>query len=459
MALLEERRAVLGERALRRVCERALAATSGDEAEALLLGRTLNLTRFANSEIHQNMAVASADLRVRVVRQRRVASVWTNRLDDEGIAAAARQASELALVSPENTEWGGLTEARPAPTLRAFAEATASATPVSRARAAGLICDPAHAAGLRAAGFVSTTVSELAVANSHGTWACQAGTVAEAQAVVLGDAGSGYGGRLHADFSAIDVEAVSREALERARRAQRPRELPAGTYEVVLEPYAVADIVEFLGEQLTGLAVEEGSSFVAGRLGEKVTGDAVTLVEDPLDPECLPRPFDFEGTPSERVLLIDRGVASGVVYDSQTAARNKARNTGHALYTSDANPFPMHLRLEPGRRSREELIRGVRRGLLVTRFHYTRWVHPLRTIVTGMTRDGTFLITDGEVAYPVRNLRFTQSYQGALAGVLDMERTLTLQRLDRFSYGFDAGYCRVPAVRLAAFEFTGTTQY
>ncbi len=456
---IAERPVLLGERALRAVAEKALRAATGDEVEALVLGRDLGLTRFANNEIHQNMRIASADLRLRVVREKRVATVWTNRLDDEGIARAAREASSLALVSPENPEWGGLPGPTTYPRVEAFADATAAATPERRARAAGAICDPSHERGFRAAGYVSTTVTETAVANSHGVWAYGPATVAEAQAVVMGDSGSGYAQRMHVDVGAVDAGAVSREAIAKAARAQGPRDFPAGEYEVVLEPYAVADIVEFLGEGLTGLAVEEGSSFVAGKLGEQVTGDAVTLVDDPLDPGCLPAAFDFEGARAERVTLVERGVARAVVYDSQTAARNDARNTGHAYYSSDAYPFPMHLRLEPGSASRQELIGGVRRGVLVTRFWYTRWVHPLRTIVTGMTRDGAFLIEHGEIAHPVRNFRFTQSYHEALAGTLGIERDLMVQRIDRFTYGFDVGFCHVPALRLGSFSFTGTTQY
>lgn len=444
-----------GEAALRPAVERALAAATGDEAEALVIGRVEALTRFANNAIHQNMAMTAASLRVRVVAGRRVGAVWTNRLDADGPADAARRASELARMAPENPRWAGFPAAPAAAAAGGFAAATASASPEARARAAALVCRPAAAAGLRAAGYVATAVNEVAVANTHGTWAYHAGTAAEAQAVVLGDAGSGYADRVHADFGRLDVEAVAREALETARQAHAPRDLPAGVYEVVLQPYAVADIVEFLGSQLTGLAVEEGRSFVAGRLGERVTGEAITLVEDPADPDGLPRPFDFEGVPSERLGLIERGVARAVVYDSQTAARQKARNTGHALPAGMPFPLPMHLRLEAGSASREGLVAGVRRGVLVTRFWYTRWVHPLKTVVTGMTRDGTFWIEGGEVAYPVRNLRFTQSYHEALAGAVALGRDLKLQRLDLWD--FDAGSTRVPAVRLGAFTFTGAT--
>lgn len=448
-------RPALGEETLRRVAEAALERATGDEAEAVILARTHALTRFADNAIHQNVVATTADLRLRVVRERRVASAWTNRLDPVGLDDLAAQANTAARLAPENPQWARLPGPQPIPAAKSLAPATAEASPEARARAAGAICGPARAAGLRAAGYVATAVNEVAVANSHGVWAYHAGSVADAQAVVMGATGSGYADRVHADLAALDVEAVGAEAIATARRAQEPRPLAPGTVEVVLAPYAVADIVEFFGWSLTGLALEEGRSFVGGRLGERVTGEAVALVEDPLDPRGLPRPFDFEGVPSERLTLIDRGIARAVVYDSQTAARNGARNTGHALPSGSAMPLPMHLRLEPGAVSWDDLIAGVRHGVLVTRFWYTRWVHPLRTVVTGMTRDGTFAIEGGEIAHPVRDLRFTQSYHEALAGVAAMTRTLKLEKLDLWD--FDAGSVLVPAVRLRAFTFTGAT--
>src|SRR5207237_5259790 len=196
------------------------------------------------------------------------------------------------------------------------------------------------------------------------------------------------------------------------------------TLEARLMPYAVRDMVGFRGLQRTRLAIEEGRSFVGGKIGEKVTGP-VTLVEDPFDSRSIPRPFDFEGQPSERVTLIEDGVARAVVYDSVTAHRNKAVNTGHALPFVGL-PAPMHLRLGAGDKTREQLVAGVKKGVLVTRFWYTRWVHQLRTIVTGMTRDGTFAIVDGELAHQVQNFRFTQSSHEPLGGVRGSSTALSL---------------------------------
>ena len=449
----------MGERELKRICDTALKAVDGDEGEALVIARNAALTRFANAAIHQNVVSREAELRVRVVRGKRVAMVTTDRLDDEGIRRAAREASELARITPENPTFGGLpgdTKLASAPS--AFVERTAETTPLDRARAAKQLCDASRAASLSAAGYVSSSVQELAIGSSKGVWAYSPATTSAAELAALGDAGSAFAQRLSLDFGTLDVAGCAREAVEKAKAAQKPRDLAPGTHEVVLEPYAVRDIISFLGSQLTGLAVEEGRSFVAGKLGQKVTGD-VTLVDDPFDPEGLPRAFDLEGQPSQRLTLIERGVAKAVVYDSQTAHRTGQKNTGHAL---PPNPFqpsaPMHLRLEPGDKTRAQLIKDTKKGVLVTRFWYTRWVHQLRTIVTGMTRDGTFAIENGEIAYPVKNFRFTQSYHDALAGTLGTGSALTLL-MPGEQFGLQMSSFRVPAMRLAAFAFTGATQY
>jgi len=450
---------LFGERELRAICDKALKASEGDGAEATVITRNAALTRFANAAIHQNVVSREAELRVRVVRGTRVAIVSTDRLDDEGIRRAAKDASDLAALTPENPTFGGLPGdhgLRPAPS--AYVERTANASPMDRARAAKQLCDAARAASLTAAGYVSTSVQELAIASSLGVWAYAPATTSDAELAAIGDAGSAFAQRISLDFGALDVAGCASEAVEKAKAAQRPRDLAPGAHEVVLEPYAVRDIVSFLGGQLTGNSVEEGRSFVIGKLGTKVTGD-ITLVDDPFDPNGLPRAFDLEGQPSERVTLIEHGIARAVVYDSGTAYRTKQKNTGHAL---PSNPFqpaaPMHLRLEPGDRTREQLIRDTKKGVLVTRFWYTRWVHQLRTIVTGMTRDGTFAIVDGEIAYPVKNFRFTQSYHDALGGTLGIGSELALL-VPGEQFGLQVSSYRVPAIRLASFNFTGATQY
>jgi len=421
-----------------------------------MIGRTVSLTRYANSAIHQNVTSREAELRVRVVAGKRRATATTNRLDDEGVRRAAELAADLARRSPEDASFPGLPEPRPLSTApSAYVEQTAEATPLDRARAAKTLCDAASARGLIAAGFVATSVQEIAIASTLGTWAYAPQTYAEAQIAAIGDDGSAFAQRVSMDFPSLDVEGAASEAVAKATIAQHPRDLAPDTYEVVLAPYAARDMVSFLGSQLNGLAVEEGRSFVGGKIGQQVTGP-ITLIEDPFDPRSIPRAFDFEGQPSDGLTLIENGVARAVVYDSVTAHRNKASNTGHAQPFL-TQPAAMHLRLEPGDKTREQLIAGVKKGVLVTRFHYTRWVHQLRTIVTGMTRDGTFAIINGEIAHPVKNFRFTQSYHEALNGVRGISKDLSL--LVTSDFGLMTSCQRVPALHLAAFTFTGTTRY
>jgi predicted Zn-dependent protease len=441
---------------LRAICEAALRRSSGDQAEAVVTAATVGLTRFANNVIHQNVASREATLQVRVVMGKRVGMVTTNDLGEDGIARAADAASEVARVVPENPVFAGLPEARPlAPAPSAYVERTGEATPLDRAQRVERLLRRARERRLIAAGYLSTSSVELAVASTQGVWAYAPSTLAAFETEVIGEAGSAWAQRNATDLERIDVDAAATEAIEKCVAAQTPRDLAPGTYEVVLEPYAVNDVAQFIGSALTGQAVEEGRSFVGGKIGQQVTGD-VTFVDDPFDPLSIARSFDFEGQPSQRVTLIDRGIARAVVYDSQTAFRAGAANTGHAL---PPNPFasasPQHLRIEPGTRTREQLIRGVDHGVLVTRFHYTRWVHQLRTIVTGMTRAGTFLIEKGEIAHPVKNFRFTQSYHEALGATLGIGKDLHL-----FAAGeWNVGARRVPALRLGAFTFTGSTQY
>ncbi len=445
---------------LRRICEAALHATNGDQAEAVVSALTSGLTRFANNTIHQNVASREASLQVRVVVGKRVGMVRTHDLGADGIARAARSASEIALQAPENPVFAGLPPARPiAPAPSAFVERTAAATPLERATRVASLLRRARERRLSAAGYLSTTSQELAVASSEGVWAYAPSTMAAVETVVTGPAGTAWAERNAMDLGRIDVDAVAEEATAKCLAAQGPRDLAPGTYEVVLEPYAVSDIAQFIGSSLTGQSVEEGRSFVTGKLGRKVTGD-VTIVDDPFDPELAPRAFDYEGQPSRRVTLVERGIARGLVYDFQTASRVGAESTGHAVLptpTATYAALPQHLRIEAGTQSRDELIRGVARGVLVTRFHYTRWVHQLRSIVTGMTRDGTFLIENGEIAHPVKNFRFTQSYHDALGTTRGVGNDLHLFAAGEFMVG--GASRRVPALRLGTFTFTGSTQY
>ncbi len=264
------------------------------------------------------------------------------------------------------------------------------------------------------------------------------------------DDGTGYAEAAGVDATTLDGAALGREAAEEARRAARPAALPPGDYPVVLEEYAVVDLLDMLGYVgFSGLAVEEGRSFFEA--GRRVGSPLVSIRDDARDPAGQPASFDYEGVATIPVELIEAGTCRDVVHDSATAARAGVRSTGHGLPAPNAyGPFPLHSQMAAGTTPREELVRGLRRGLLVTRFHYTNPVHAKLAVITGMTRDGTFLVEDGEILGPVRNLRFTQSYLDALASV---EAVASERRLLRGMLGA----VLVPAIRIGTWRFTGAT--
>jgi predicted Zn-dependent protease len=315
----------------------------------------------------------------------------------------------------------------------------------------------AREAGVIASGALTTAVFEMAVANSLGTFAHFATTYADINTVVMSDTSAGYASALALDVTDLDFEAIGREAVEKCLHSQNPRPLDPGEYSVILEPYAVQDLVQMMAYTGFGaVAFQEGRSFMVGKLGQRIVDPRVSIWDHGSSPKGLPLPFDFEGLPKKRVDLIETGVARGVVYDSYRAGKEEGKtSTGHALPAPNAfGPFPLNMFFAPGDAALEEMIATTERGIYVTRFWYTRPVEPTKVIITGTTRDGTFLIEKGEIAYPVKNLRFTQGYLEALnevEAIGSQTRLLT----GRWEIARD----NVPALKLGSFTFTGVTEF
>jgi len=430
------------------------AAEGASQAEVLVDADESALTRFANSEIHQNVATLDRRLSLRFVDGRRVGCAATNRLDEASLRRLAASAARTARLQPELEEAVELPEPGPiAPVAGAYSPGTASTSPEMRAAAAREVIAAADAAGVLAYGSLATHLERVGIVNSKGVRAFEERTWAQLITVCMGpDGEAGYAEADAVDGTTIDAAAVGREAASKARHSRGAVAVEPGDYPVVLEEYAVADVLDTLGYiGFSALAVQEGRSFhEAGRV---VGSELVTIVDDARDPAGMPASFDYEGVAKERVTLIERGVCRDVVYDAQTAARAGRRSTGHGLPAPNPwGPFPLNQLMAAGETPRDDLVAGLDRGLLVTRFHYTNTVHPKLAIITGMTRDGLFLVEDGRVVGPVRNLRFTQSYLAALAGVEAVSRERRLLR------GY-LGPVVVPALRLSAFTFTGATEH
>ena len=424
------------------------------QAEVLVLGGDSRLTRFANSQIHQNVAERDVQVNLRFVIGKRIGVASTNRLDDESLRRLAGTAAQIARLQPELPDFTSLPEPGPVPTVEgAYATTTAEATPEERAEGARAVIAEADAAGVQAYGSYRTETESVAVANSLGIRCAEERTWSQLITVAMGpDGEAGYAESAAVDHRTLDPAAIGREAAGNARGSRGAVSIEPGDYPVVLEEYAVSDLLDMLGYLgFSALAVQEQRSFFEP--GKRVASDLVSVRDDASDPAGLPASFDYEGVGKQRVELIERGVCREVVYDSQTASKDGRCSTGHGLPAPNPwGPFPLHQVMEPGGASREELIGGLERGLLVTRFHYTNPVHPKLAIVTGMTRDGVFLVEGGRITGPVRNLRFTQSYLEALAGVEAVGRERKLLR------GF-LGAVVVPAVRISSFTFTGATEF
>jgi len=444
---------MFGEARLRELANRVLELSDAAQTEALLLSSTSALTRFANNYIHQNVEQTDIEVRVRAVLGRKIGVASTNETSEEGLRAVVERALTLARHQRENQDFQSLPRPRPIPAVDAFVQRTARCGPEERAAAVAQICDAASRAGLIAAGAFRTAVGEVAVANSLGIWAYHRDTTADINTVIMGETGSGHAEKVSIDVSDIDGEAIAQEALDKALRAQNPRSLEAGEYEVILQEYAAADIPDYLSYLSFGAqAFEEQRSFMAGRIGERVMGENISFWDDGLSPLTIPMPFDYEGVPKQRVDFIERGTARDVVWDSYTAGKHGRESTGHALPAGNTfGPIPMNMFMGTGDAALEDMIASTRRGIWVSRFWYTRPVHPLHVVITGMTRDGTFLIENGRVTGPVKNLRFTQGYLDALNDVEAVGR-------DAMLLPILGGVCRVPALKIRRWNFTGTTE-
>ncbi|MCC6443924.1 MAG: TldD/PmbA family protein [Armatimonadetes bacterium] len=441
---------MIGKEAALRILMDALSHAGGTAQVALSSGES-GLTRYANSVIHQNVSERNVGLSVRAVVGKKIGYARTNSLEKEAVKATVEKAFRFASFQQENPDFVSLPGPRPVPEAEDFSEETASVTPERRADLAGKVLALARKSSVGAAGALSTGYGEYAVANSLGIAAYHRSASAHMSLVgIAEDGGFGYADRMASDIARIDADGLAEEGVRRALDSRNPADIAPGEYDVVLLPYAAADLLEFLGYLgFSALAVQEERSFLCGKFGRKVCGDNITIWDDGLDSRGRITPFDPEGVPKQRVDLITRGVAQACVYDSYTAYKEGKESTGHGSGGAGTwGPYPGNMLLEPGSATVEEMIASTGEGLLVTRFHYTNVIHPIQTIITGMTRDGTFRIENGKIAGPVRNLRFTESALGALSRVETIGRDMKLQ-----------GSACVPALKIKGFRFTGATEF
>jgi len=446
----------------REVCLRLLKdvvqESPADQTEALLLTEDSSLTRFAKSSVHQHVAEKNRTLILRVVKDKRIVVLTTNQLNRSSLRDLLRNAISITEVQHPNEDFVSLPTPQSIPEINTFHENIKSLTPNRRVKVINDLFKMVRGKDLQASGSFSNGEVEVAVVNSLGVEAYQRYSDLVFHLIVENDGGSGYAGFVSRDPDQLDIVSLVREAIQKASRGV-PAQIEPGEYEVILEPYAVSELLSFLGYLgFHALAVQEGRSFFCNEFGKKLVDSRVTIYDDGLDAEGLQIPFDFEGVPKRRAIFFEEGVVKEVTYDSFTGGREGKDSTGHGLIAPNSEgPIPINLFMKGGESSLEEMVRSVRKGIYVTRFHYTNVVEPMKTVLTGMTRDGTFLIEEGEIKGPIKNLRFTESVLRALSRVSAISKDRrTCSEGTVYSRRFITGVV-VPAIKVDGFNFSGVS--
>jgi PmbA protein len=436
---------------------------AGRDALAFVTRERSLLLRFAANRPTQSTAIDDVTVELAVVRHGHVGRATTNAVDDESLAGCAKRAAAAAsaAAAARDGSFPGFPEPQDAASHDGHDPETAELDPEPGSAALAAAFSVARDAGLEAHGIWTAAEEERAVARSGGGAVAERSTDAFMKVICIAPAGrSGYAAATAAAARDIDAPALTERAAAKAAAVEPVAELEPGEYPVVFEPHAVGWLCDLLaGTAFNGLAHAEGRGALTGRLGEVVAAPAVNLSDSPRFRGTLPRGFDAEGVPKAPLPLIQDGVAHRVTHDLRSAAVAGVQSTGHAL-APGGHPFaphPTNLMLAGGgAQSEEELCEGVELGIYVTRLWYANVVRPKETLITAVTRDGTFLIEDGRVTRPLRDLRLTDSVLGILSRTRALTRGQKLTSDGEF-YGrrFASGVV-CPALLASAVRFTGT---
>ena len=442
---------------------------TASEVEVIFSSNNSSLTRFANNTIHQNVAELNEFASIRVAFDGKTARATTNRFDDESLKRAVLSAESIARVQEPNTDLLPLAspeESRlDASVPQRWFEQTAAITPADRAEAVGKIVSVAKKSGLVTAGIYSSSESAEAVINSKGLATFHRQTSAEVSITMLADDSSGWQKSNSPDVKTLDPVRLAEIAAHKGKESHSPKELPPGKYTVILEPAAVLDMVVFMFWDFGGMAILDQRSFLNNRIGTRLFGENITIVDDACHPLQSGPVNDGEGVGRKKVTLVDKGVVKRVVYARGTAARMRnsefAGAVGEIAVTGHGLPLPNEIGEVPinivfltsrGEQTVDQMIAGTERGILVTRLWYIREVDPYEKMLTGMTRDGTFLIEDGKVKHGIRNFRFNQSIIDMLSNVEAMSHAVRASGEESFDMV-------VPAMKVRGFNFTEVTKF
>jgi len=423
------------------------------DVEILLTASDDSLTRFANNAIHQNVSERGVTLSVRAAIDGRTARASTNRLHRDGIQAAVDEAIALTRASAPLDDLPPMYESSETADGSRWSEAGANCTPAERARGVAEAVRIVESYRQTAAGIYATAENVEALLNSHGLSRYYFDTLTTFSITAMADNSSGWAKATSSDHNEIQPAALADRAARKAALSRNPREIAPGAYTVILEPSAVLDLVGQIFGDFSATSLEDQRSFLNGRLGEKIFGDNITIYDDAHFPLQTGAPFDGEGVPRQTLTLVKRGVPQQIAYSRASALRAGTAPTGHGYpLPNEHGEAPVNIVIAGGKSSLEEVIASTPNGVLVTRLWYIREVEPHAKVMTGMTRDGTFLIRNGEVVSGVRNLRFNQS-------VVDLLRNVEVLSCSGRATGEEAFDMVVPAMKVNDFRFTEVTKF
>jgi predicted Zn-dependent protease len=444
-------RPFLSESEARDLTRRVLALSGADQCRVNLSSNLDGNTRFAQNQMSTTGDVTNATLTVTSAFGARVASSTTNRFDEDSLREVVETSERLARLAPEDPEYLGEMGSQRYPEVSSFYDSTADLEPAERARAIASVTDQAVDRDLVSTGFLVHRAGASVVATSEGLFVYRTDSRVNFTTTVRtpDGTGSGWAGTSTNDWADLDTGPLGEVAVRKAEMSRDPRDVEPGRWTVVMEPTAVGNMVNLMMNQLSARAADEGRSFFSApgggnRIGERFLDERVSIHSDPDDPRIYSAPFDGEGLPNRRVVWVEDGELRDLIYDRYWARRNDREPSG----------FPSGWYMAGGTDTVDEMIRSTRRGLLLTRFWYIRSVDPRTILFTGLTRDGTFLIEEGEIVHPVKNLRWNETPISMLNNIEMMGEPV------RISSGESAGLTPAvvaPPLKVRDFTFTSVS--
>jgi len=429
--------------------------TKNYDFEIIASGDRSELTRFAESYIHQNVAETNLNLTVKVINEDKIGTVEMNSIDDHTISKNIEKAIEVTKITPKLDYHYQLLKSQSYKIKSKYSKDTANFTPLDRAQLVKQLIKEVNKRGYEAAGAFKTEVSNLLVANSEGVFAFDRGTKVDFNCVITRDNSTAYTSFIDSDINNFNIKKVTDELLETALKNVEQIEIDPGVYTVILSPEAVAEILNYAGyTAFNGKTIMEGKSFICHNQGKKIFPETITVSDDPFDELTMPIPFDLVGYPREKIYLIKDGVVKDGVYDYLTALKYNRKCTGNTLSPEHASfgALPFNLVMREGDRTIDEMISCTKKGIYISRFHYVNILNPMSIQLTGMTRDGTFLIEDGKLGRAIKNMRFNTS-------VVDMLKAVDMISKERQTKEGFIGTTVAPYLRTNNFTFSSKTSF